>query len=97
MVTPRSLNGAGCAATYPAASVDANTKAAITLIFTEASLFLSGMAMPLPPSAPGHDTTAHRLRTGISAAARGFCGARNVTRFRVVYRDHRCALPGPDG
>ena len=41
MVTPISLNGAGCAATYPAASVDANTKAAITLIFTESLPVLS--------------------------------------------------------
>src|SRR5258708_7519841 len=41
MVTPMSLNGAGCAAAPPAASVDANNNAANTLVFTEASLLSS--------------------------------------------------------
>jgi hypothetical protein len=38
MVTPVSLNGAGCAAAVPAASVDANNNAANTLVFMNASL-----------------------------------------------------------
>src|SRR5438132_4670120 len=37
MVTPASLNGAGCAAAVPAASVDANSNAAKIVLFTNAS------------------------------------------------------------
>src|SRR5260221_12576765 len=38
MVTPTSLNGAGCATAVPAASVDANNKAANAVVFMDASL-----------------------------------------------------------
>ena len=38
MVTPISLNGAGCAAAVPAVSVEANNKAANTIVFMDASL-----------------------------------------------------------
>jgi hypothetical protein len=38
MVTPISLNGAGCAAAVPAVSVEANDKATNTFVFTDASL-----------------------------------------------------------
>ncbi len=38
MVTPASLNGAGCATAVPAVSVDASNKAANTVVFMDASL-----------------------------------------------------------
>src|SRR5882757_5094186 len=38
MVTPASLNGAGCATAVPAASVDASSMAASTVVFIDASL-----------------------------------------------------------
>jgi hypothetical protein len=48
MVTPASLNGAGCATAVPAASVDASTKAANTVVFINASL--SGLILPWSPA-----------------------------------------------
>jgi hypothetical protein len=41
MVKPISLNGAGCAAAVPTVSVDANNRAANTVVFMEASLLSS--------------------------------------------------------
>src|ERR1700719_2196505 len=38
MVTPASLNGAGCALALPAASVEANNNAANMLVFMDSSL-----------------------------------------------------------
>src|ERR1700730_1713950 len=38
MVTPISLNGAGCAAAVPAVMLDANNKATNTVVFMDASL-----------------------------------------------------------
>jgi hypothetical protein len=37
MVTPTSLNGAGCAAALPAASVEANNKATNAVVFMDVS------------------------------------------------------------
>jgi hypothetical protein len=45
MVTPTSLNGAGCAAAVPAASVDASIKAANALIVITASLLSLNLSL----------------------------------------------------
>jgi hypothetical protein len=39
MVTPTSLNGAGCATAVPAAKLDASNRAANTVVFMEALRF----------------------------------------------------------
>jgi hypothetical protein len=41
MVTPIWLNGAGCATAVPVVSVEANSKATHTFVFTDASLLIS--------------------------------------------------------
>jgi hypothetical protein len=51
MVTPTSLNGAGCATALPAASVDANNIVANAVVFMVASLLSSMLSVDWPRDA----------------------------------------------
>src|SRR5215470_17547044 len=95
MVTPASLNGAGCAAAGLAASADANNRAVNTVVFIDTSLLsrISHFGLPcevnaISPREPGKASPRgiFPLCRSVARVERGETGGRNCHALNALPR-----------